>query len=160
MFGRRKSEAVLIEVPSPWGLGSMTVDEAGNPVGPLTLGSMCLDDDADADVVGEAKHREYLCEQLDYADDEEVAEGRVMLPDFTLVPAEHGRVAVLLTGEPVGFLADEAALMWGPLVREWLGGAVTEVRCSGFILWDAGQGDPRDDDAVALGVRLDLRDQR
>ena len=127
--------------------------------GQVMLGSALADTDAETDVVGEAKHRDLLVRLIDLADnDGEVddEDGRAVVP-FSLEAGDY-RLAVLCAGQPVGYVEDCAAATWLPRVREWQGRGL-EVMCFGAIVWDARLGDPRDDDSVPVGCRLDLVDQ-
>lgn len=159
MFGRKNRAPVVAgEVPNPWGFGTVSVDADGNPLGVVTVGSMGIDDDADADVVGELAFRDTLLAELDVADDEEVDAGRLTV-QCTLSP-DGRRVAVFLAGDQVGYLGDTEEAEWGPRLRDWFANGVVKVNCSGVILWDQRLGDPRDDDSIPVGLRLDLQDQR
>jgi hypothetical protein len=127
--------------------------------GEVMLGSGGLDMDAETDVVGEAEHRDLLVTLLGLADNSGNADwdaGRAEIP--ISLDAEEYRLAVLCAGRPVGYVEDDAAAKWLPRVREWQARDV-DVLCTGFIVWDARRGDPRDDDSIPVGVRLDLVDQ-
>jgi hypothetical protein len=127
--------------------------------GQVLLGSALADMDAETDVVGEAKYRDLLVRLIDLADeagDVDDEDGRAVVP-FSLEAGEY-RLAVLCAGHPVGYVEDGAAAEWLPRVRDWQARGV-EVMCYGAILWDARLGDPRDDESVPVGCRLDLVDQ-
>lgn len=154
----RKATPVLTEVPNPWGIGAITVDEQGRPQGDLLIGSLNGDGDAETDVVGESAFRDDLLFLLETAEDYELAAGRVEQV-FDLMP-DGDRVVVLSGRDRVGFLRDEDAAVWAPRLRDWLAHGATSVACSGVVLWPQSKGDPREDDSIPVGVRLDLVDQR
>lgn len=161
LFSRKAP--TLTEVPNPFGIGTVEVDERGRPQGSIQIGSLGLDDDYETEVVGESHYREAL---LGFLDDHELEdgwdEGRVE-SSFDLVPEPsnpHDRFAVRVqlseSGELVGYLPRGVAAAWQPRLVELMRGGVSEVWCSGVVMWRASTGDPREDDRIPVGVRLDL----
>lgn len=151
------------EVANPLGLGTVEVDDRGRLSGPVQIGSLGLDDDYETEVVGESNYRQALLDFLDDHEDEEgFDEGRVE-SSFDLVPEPsnpHDRMAVRVqiseSGELVGYLSRGLAAVWQPKLVELLQRGASEVWCSGVVMWRSRSGDPREDDRIPVGVRLDL----